>query len=164
MNQPSRRPNPARRPSARVGRKPLPKCTIEVVDPDDVLILNLNDRWHRSFTSSTDRYPLMIDVPPQFLNQGWNMIEGTYTNVAIAGHRNDASVEYKILLDGKAVVHVTYRTEVQPQTFTLVFKDTFNLEAREIDSGRRSGRVAGGSGGRFDDFMQWSDEEGAPKE
>lgn len=134
----------------------MPACQIEVVDPDDVLVLNVNERWHRTFTSSTDRYPLLIDVPAQFLNDGWNLIEGTYTNVAIAGHRNEASVEYKLLLDGKEVVHVTYRTEVQPQTFTLVFKDTFNVGAREIDRGKRSGRM---SGGRFQDLMQWQDEE-----
>ena len=79
---------------------PPPKrhdCVIEIVNPDDILIVSVNDFWHRSFTSSSDRYPARVHVPPEFVVDGWNTIVGAYTNVALTG-KNDANVEYRVLL------------------------------------------------------------------
>ena len=152
---PSERPaeRPAERPSGAgpAARPAAPKCTIEVIDPDDVLVLGLNDRWFRTFTTGSDRYPVQFDIPPGFLVDGWNQVVGNYTNVAVAGHKNDCSVEYRVLLDGQEVVHVSYKTDVHPQTFTIVFKDTFSSRARAVDRGRSTGRASG----RFQDMMEW---------
>ena len=143
-------------------RPPKPKCEIEVIDPDDVLILSINNRWYRSFTSNSDRYPLRVVVPGEFLNAGWNLIMGNYTNVALPG-KNDATVDYRVLLDDNEVVHVNYTTEVDPTTFTINFKDTFNLRARQRITGRQSG---GGASKRFDQYSQWENtsEDNAPNQ
>lgn len=132
-----------------------PRCTLEIVNPDDVLVVGVNNKWFRTFTSSSDRYPLALDIPPEFLNDGWNLITGSYTNVALVG-KNDANVEYRVLLDGNEVVYVVYKTEVQPQHFSLTFKDTFSLRATEIDKGRKGGPARSK---RYDQMMQWSNEE-----
>lgn len=149
--RPTRRPPP---PSGPAPRPQKPKCTVEVLDPDDILIIGINDRWFRTFTTASDRYPLQIEVPGLFLNDGWNLVTAQYTNVALAGARNDASVDYRILLDGQEVVHVAYKVDVQPQTFTINFRDSFSLAARSIDRGQSTARTSG----RFQDMMQWSDE------
>lgn len=147
--RPGRRPAPPTGPQA---RPPKPKCTVEVIDPDDILIIGINERWFRTFTTASDRYPIQIEIPSMFLNDGWNLVTAQYTNVALAGLRNDASVDYRILLDGQEVVHVAYKVDVQPQTFTINFKDSFSLAAREIDRGQSTARTSG----RFQDMMQWT--------
>jgi hypothetical protein len=128
-----------------------PKCILELINPDDVLVIGINNKWFRSFTSNSDRFPLKIEIPPLFLNEKWNLITGSYTNVALVG-KNDAKVEYKVSLNDNEVVHVTYSNEVQPESFSITFKDTFSLEARAIDKG-----VSGDTGRRkrFDDLMSW---------
>ena len=128
-----------------------PKCILEIVNPDDVLVVGVNNKWFRTFTSSSDRYPLKIEIPPLFLNEQWNLVTGAYTNVALVG-KNDAKVEYKVLLDNNEVVHVVYTTEVQPETFSITFKDTFSLLARKVEKG-----VSGDTKrrNRFDDLMAW---------
>lgn len=156
MTGPARRPGPSESGSGPIQRPTPPKCTLEVIDPDDILIIGLNDRWFRTFTSGSDRYPVQIDIPPGFLVDGWNQLAGNYTNVAVAGHKNDCSVEYRLLLDGQPVVHVNYKTDVHPQTFTIHFKDTFSSRARQIDRGRSSGKTSA----RFQDMMEWSREGG----
>ncbi len=130
---------------------PKPTCILEVVNPDDVLVIGINNKWFRTFTSSSDRYPLKIKIPTLFLNEQWNLITGAYTNVALVG-KNDAKVEYKVLLDANEVVHVVYTTEVQPETFSITFKDTFSLLSRKVDKG-----VSGDTKrrNRFDDLMAW---------
>ena len=134
-----------------------PRCTVEVIDPDDIVVIGVNNKWFRTFTSNSDRYPLRVDVPVEFLNDGWNLITGDYTNVALSG-KNDATVEYKVLVGDVEVVHVTYKSEVQPQTFNLTFKDTFTLDPRRIPKAREV-RARGSS--RFDEFMEWQS-PGAP--
>jgi len=151
---PGKRPGPG--PARRPGPPPAPRrprCELEVVDPDDVLVMSINERWFRTFTSGSDRYPLKMDIPQEFLHDRWNLVHGSYTNVALTG-RNDATVEYRILLDGNEVVHVVYRTEVEPQTFTIEFKDTFSLHARE----RKTGHQISKGSTRFDQLMEWQDE------
>ncbi len=150
-NRPPSRP-PARPPAR--PKRPLPKCELEVVNPDDVLVMSINQRWYRSFTSNSDRYPLTLEIPPHFLNDGYNLVAGDYTNVALPGERNDVTVEYKILLDGKEVVHVNYQTEVEAHTFTIHFKDSFNSGARE----RTEGTARIKKTGRFQDLMDWQKE------
>ncbi|RMG09062.1 MAG: hypothetical protein D6731_20575, partial [Planctomycetota bacterium] len=130
-----------------------PTCHLEVVNPDDLLVVGINDRWFRTFTSSSDRYPIRLEIPSEFLVDRWNVITGTYTNVPLVG-KNDANVEYRVLLDGQEVVHVTYRSEVEAQAFSACFKDSFALDARSIDRGvvgRRASR-------RFSDLMAWGSE------
>jgi hypothetical protein len=128
-----------------------PKCILEVVNPDDVLVVGINNKWYRTFTSSSDRYPLKIEIPPLFLNEQWNLISGGYTNDA-KHEKNYAKVEYKVLLDNSEVVHVVYTTEVQPETFSITFKDTFSLHARKVEKG-----VSGDTKrrNRFNDLMAW---------
>jgi hypothetical protein len=138
---------------------PKPVCTVEVLNPDDILVLGINNKWFRTFTSSSDRYPIRLRVPAAFLNDGWNLITGDYSNVALVG-KNDANVEYKVQLDGQDVVHVVYKTEVQPEHFEVHFKDTFSLKARAVDRGQ--GEDAGGRASkRFQSFMAWAPKEGA---
>jgi hypothetical protein len=148
------RPPPSGRPPAPKPKRTLPKCELEVVNPDDVLVMSINQRWFRSFTSNSDRYPLTLEIPPGFLNDGYNLVTGDYTNVALPGERNDVTVEYKILLDGKEVVHVNYQTEVEAHTFTIHFKDSFSSGARE----RTMGTARIKKTGRFQDLMDWQKE------
>ena len=48
-----------------------PKCELEIVNPDDILVIGINNKWFRTFTSNSDRYPLKIEIPPLFLNDHW---------------------------------------------------------------------------------------------
>jgi hypothetical protein len=133
-------------------------CIVEVVNPDDILILSVNDFWHRSFTSSSDRYPVRVHVPPEFVVDGWNVIVGAYTNVALTG-KNDANVEYRVFLDEQEVVHVIYKTEVEPQNFTVHFKDSFSPHYKP-EHGSAAG--AGRASDRFKDLMTWQKKGQAP--
>lgn len=130
---------------------------IELVNPDDVLILGVNDRWFRSFTSSSDRYPLKFQIPPDVMSDHWNYVTGVYTNVALTG-KNDANVEYRVLLDDRELVHVIYKTEVQPQTFSVTFKDTFSPYYKPE---KTAPPVAKGTD-RFKDMMAWQKEGKGP--
>ena len=75
-----------------------PACTLEVINPDDILVISINDKWHRTFTSSAGRYPIKLTIPSEFINIGWNKVTGDYTNVALTG-KNDALVDYKLYLE-----------------------------------------------------------------
>jgi hypothetical protein len=131
--------------------KPVkPKCKIEIVSPDDLLVVGINELWFRSFTSSSDRYPLSIDVPPDVLKDGWNTITGSYTNVALPG-KNEATVQYKVFLEENEVVTVGYKSELQAQNFTVHFKDSFHLRQKAVARGTPSGRVSS----RFDEVMKF---------
>ena len=134
-----------------------PTCHVEIINPDDILVVGVNNKWFRTFTSSSDRYPIRLEIPAPFLLNGWNLVTANYTNVPLIG-KNDSNVEYKVLLDGEEVVHVTYKTEVEAQAFSLTFKDTFSLSAREIDRGT-TGRKASK---RFKDLMSWGDDQPPP--
>ena len=136
-------------------RKQPPQYVVELLNPDDVLILGVNDRWFRSFTSSSDRYPLRFPIPPEVVNDGWNFITGQYTNVALTG-KNDANVEYRVLLGEQELVHVIYKTEVQPQTFSVTFKDSFS-PAHKPERG--AGPPAKPTD-RFKDLMAWQKKGG----
>lgn len=141
----------SRQPSQPAARPPRPRCRIEVVNPDDVLVLGVNGQWYRTFTSNSDRYPLAIDVPPEALKDAWNVVTGDYTNVALPG-KNDANVEYRVLLDDAEVVRVTYKAEVgSQQTFTVHFKDSFHLRQRAVERGTSTGRASS----RFQDLMKF---------
>jgi len=129
-----------------------PRCVLEVVNPDDILVVGINNSWFRSFTSSSDRYPLKLEIPAEFVEVGVNLITGEYTNVAVTG-KNDAEVEYKLYLEDEPVVHVVYRTEVHPQTFSLTFRDSFHSDTRAIDRGETAGR----SSSRYDELMNFGD-------
>lgn len=146
------------RPSGRApqqGGSGKPRCILEIIDPDDILIVGVNGRWFRTFTSSSTRYPLEVEVPAEFINDSWNLVSGDYTNVALTGPKNDASVEYKLKVNGQDMVHVTYRTEVQNHTFTVHFKDTFSLKR-----GRDRGTVRQDANSkRFSQYMDWSESE-----
>lgn len=128
-----------------------PQCSIEVLNPDDILVIGINDRWFRTFTSSSHRYPVRLDVPSEFLNDDWNLISADYTNVALLG-KNDANVEYKLYLNEHEVVHAIYKTEVQPQTFTVTFKETFSLSQTSVDKGQEGARKSK----RFSNYMEWT--------
>lgn len=130
-----------------------PKCTIELINPDDILVLGINNKWFRTFTTSSDRYPVKVEVPAVFLNDGWNLVTGDYTNVPLVG-KNDATVEYKVLLDDNEVVHVIYRSEVEALPFSLTFKDTFSLKARALVRGVQAKKRSS----RFQDMMAWHSE------
>lgn len=146
----------APRPPAQPARPARPRCRIEVLNPDDVLVLGVNEQWFRTFTSNSDRYPLAIDVPPEALKDAWNVVTGAYTNVALQG-KNDANVEYRVLLDDAEVVRVTYKAEVgSQQTFTVHFKDSFHLRQRAVERGTSSGRASS----RFQDLMKFQQGEG----
>ena len=129
-----------------------PRCVLEVVNPDDILVVGINNSWFRSFTSSSDRYPLKLEIPAEFVEVGVNLITGEYTNVAVTG-KNDAEVEYKLYLEDDPVVHVVYRTEVHPQTFSLTFRDSFHSDTRAIDRGE----IVGRSSSRYDELMNFGD-------
>ena len=131
-----------------------PKCILEIVNPDDILVVGLNSKWFRTFTSNSGKYPLKLEVPSEFLIPGWNCLSADYTNVALEG-KNDAEVEYRLLLDDNEVVHVIYRTEVKPQTFTVHFNDTFSSTAVGIDMGESDGKDKS----RFNDLMAWGDDQ-----
>lgn len=139
-------------------RPKLPRCRIEVLNPDDLLVLGVNGTWFRTFTSSSDRYPLMLEVPPEALRDPWNVITADYTNVALAG-KNEANVNYRVLLDEAEVVRVIYKAEVQPQTFTVHFKDSFHLAQRGVDRGQPPGPKQGTS--RFQDLMKFQSPGGS---
>lgn len=141
------------------GRPRLP-CILEVIDPDDILVVNINNRWFRSFTSNSDRYPLRIEVPREFINEGWNLVTGDYTNIALTTSKNEATVNYRILIGDQTRVHVHYDTEVMPHTFNITFKDTFNTKAlKPSQTGApRQVRKTGGSE-RFDKFMDWTNKD-----
>ena len=128
-----------------------PTCHLEVINPDDVLVVGVNNKWFRTFTSSSDRYPLKLQIPAAFLNDAWNLVSGNYTNVALVG-KNEANVEYKIFLEGNEVVHVVYRCEVQPESFAIHFKDTFSLKQRSIE---RGSAPATKRQSRFNEMMSW---------
>lgn len=124
-----------------------------MLSPDDVLVLGVNEQWFRTFTSNSDRYPLTIDVPAEALKDAWNVVTADYTNVALAG-KNDANVEYRVLLDDAEVVRVTYKAEVgSQQTFTLRLKDAFHLRQRAVERGTSSAPARGSS--RFQDLMKF---------
>ncbi len=131
-----------------------PACTLELINPDDILVIGVNNKWFRTFTTSSDRYPIRLEIPSGFINDGWNLITGDYSNVPLVG-KNDSNVEYKLLIEGKEVVHVTYCSEVQPIAFSLTFKDTFSLKARSIDRGSGGARRRSS---RFDDLMAFHKE------
>ncbi len=146
-------PRPAQpaQPAPTGARPPRPRCRIEVLTPDDVLVLGVNEQWFRTFTSNSDRYPLTIDVPPEALKDAWNVVTGDYTNVALSG-KNDANVEYRVLLDDAEVARVSYKAEVaSQQTFTARFKDSFHLRQRAVERGTNSGRASS----RFQDLMKF---------
>ena len=130
---------------------PKTTCHLEVINPDDVLIVGVNNKWFRTFTSSSDRYPLKIEVPAAFLNESWNLVTGAYTNVALVG-KNEANVEYKVFLQGQEVVHVVYRCEVQAESFAIHFKDTFSLKQRSIERGSTPSTKRQS---RFEEMMAW---------
>jgi hypothetical protein len=150
-------------------RPKLPRCRIEVLNPDDVLVLGVNETWFRTFTSSSDRYPLTLEVPPEALRQvervaqrlrrdPWNVVTAAYTNVALAG-KNEANVSYRVLLDEAEVVRVVYKAEVQPQTFTVQFKDSFHLAQRGVERGQAPGAARGST--RFQDLMKFQSPGGS---
>jgi hypothetical protein len=151
--RPSGRPIGKAAPSAAPAGKPKPPtCTVEIINPDDVLVIGVNDCWYRSFTSSSDRYPIKVEVPAHALRPGWNLVSGAYTNIALVG-KNDANVEYKVLLDSKEVVHVGYKTEVHPQCFTVNFKDSFSLSSRGLTRGTQARRKST----RYEEMMGYSE-------
>jgi hypothetical protein len=139
-------------------RPKLPRCRIEVLNPDDVLVLGVNETWFRTFTSSSDRYPLTLEVPPEALRDPWNVVTAAYTNVALAG-KNEANVSYRVLLDEAEVVRVVYKAEVQPQTFTVQFKDSFHLAQRGVERGQAPGAARGST--RFQDLMKFQSPGGS---
>lgn len=143
-DKPAPPPRPATPP-------PRPKVRLEVVNPDDVLALGVNDLWFRTFTSSSDRYPLTIDLPPEALKDGWNVVTAEYTNVALPG-KNDANVHYRVLVEEAEAAVVQYRCEVQSQqTFTVRFKDSFHLRQRAIERNQSGGRPSS----RFHEVMKF---------
>jgi hypothetical protein len=150
-------PRPAGSPPSTAQKAPRPKVKLEVVNPDDVLILGVNDTWYRSFSANSDRYPVAIEVPPDVIKEGWNFVTGAYTNVALPG-KNEASVNYKVFLDDAEVVTVTYKAELQPQTFTINFKDSFHLRQKAVDRGQSTARASS----RFQDLMKFQSPGGAP--
>lgn len=144
-------PDAPRQPAPPPARPPHPRCRLEVLNPDDVLVVGVNDQWFRTFTSNSDRYPLTLEVPPDALREGWNVVAGTYTNIALPG-KNDASVEYRLLLEDAEVVRVSYKAEVAAQqTFTLGFKDSFHQRQRAIERGTTVARASS----RFQDLMNF---------
>lgn len=156
--RPGSGPAPAGKPGGPKPGASRPRCVLEVIDPDDILVIGINGRWFKTFTSSSARYPLEVEVPGEFVNDTWNLVTGDYTNVALTGPKNDASVEYKLKVGETDMVHVTYRTEVQNHTFTVHFKDTFSLRR-----GPNRGTVRrDASSARFNQYMDWSDEQPEP--
>ncbi len=132
-----------------------PVCTLEIINPDDILIIGINDKWFRTFTSNTGHFPIKLTIPQEFINDDWNTINGRFTNVALEDAMNTAEVEYKVQLDGRDVVHVMYKTETKPQTFTVEFNDTFSTQARDIDRGESKKKDSS----RFDYMMSLGEKQ-----
>ena len=46
-----------------------PICHLEVINPDDVLVVGVNNKWFRTFTSSSDRSLPAHDRDPRDVPQ-----------------------------------------------------------------------------------------------
>lgn len=136
-----------------------PRCKLEVVSPDDVLVIGINEVWFRTFTSNSDRYPVTVELPADLVRD-WNVITAAYTNVALSGGKNEANVAYRVLLDDAEVVSVSYRAEAAlNQTFTVNFKDSFHVNQRTLERGTSPAGARGSN--RFQDLMKFQ-QGGAP--